>query len=338
MELKCLDYFILCQITSFILVLTALFAIFPLHLLPCFLSGFIVYETILVLTPLIERLVQGRIARWISIMFLSMLVILTLVIGITKLITFLLHDFQNLATFHVTANKLLEDAQHTLSPVIAKYLPLDTNDLQNQITSWLHTHLIMQTFGKNAAHIIATMFIGMVLGAIISLRHDNIHRPYAPLSSAILNRLRILTKAFHTVIFAQIKVSLVNTVLTGIFLFGVLPLFLLHFPFAKTIIVLTFFSGLLPIIGNLISNTAIVLIGLSISLEAGIISLTYLILIHKLEYFINAQIFSSRIDAQTWEILLAMLILESTFGMSGVIAAPIYYAYLKAELRNSHLI
>ncbi|VFP81717.1 AI-2E family transporter [Candidatus Erwinia haradaeae] len=338
MEIKCSDHVRICQITSFLLVFSALFSIFPLHLLPCFLSGFIVYETILALTPIIERLVKGPIARWISIMFLSMFVILTLVAGITKLITFLLHDFQNLASFHLTANKLLEDAKHTVSPIIARYLPLDINDLQEQVAEWLRKNLVTQTFGTNTVHIFATMLIGMVLGAIISLRNDSIQRPNAPLSSAILNRLRILSKAFHNVIFAQIKVSLVNTVLTGIFLFAVLPMFLLHFPFSKTIVVLTFFSGLLPIIGNLISNTAIVLIGLSISLEAGSIALTYLILIHKLEYFINAQIFSSRINAETWEILLAMLILESTFGVSGVIAAPIYYAYLKAELRNSRLI
>jgi len=154
----------------------------------------------------------------------------------------------------------------------------------------------------------------------------------------MLDRLTTLAAAFHNVVFAQIKVSLVNTVLTCGFLFGVLPLFGLHFPFAKTVVVLTFIAGLLPIIGNLISNTVIVLIGLSISLEAALIALIYLVLIHKLEYFINARIFGSRISAKTWEILLAMLVFESAFGLAGVVAAPVYYAYLKAELRASRLI
>ncbi|ATZ11579.1 AI-2E family transporter [Erwinia amylovora] len=339
MEIRNYDRVTLCQAASYLLVCAALYAIFPLRLLPCFLAGFIVYETILALTPLVERLVKGPVARWISIMFLSVMLILALVTGITKLIGFMLNDLQNPAAFHATASKLLEDAQHTLSPVITRYLPSDIDELQTRIIGWLREHLVVvQTFGRNAAHTFATMLIGMLLGAIISLRISVGKRPDAPLKEAMLDRLSILAAAFHNVVFAQIKVSLVNTVLTGAFLFGVLPLFGLHFPFAKTVVVLTFIAGLLPIIGNLISNTVIVLIGLSISLEAALIALVYLVLIHKLEYFINARIFGSRISAKTWEILLAMLVFESAFGLAGVIAAPVYYAYLKAELRAASLI
>ncbi|WP_455810780.1 AI-2E family transporter [Pseudomonas graminis] len=339
MEIRNVNRAQLCQAASFGLIFIALFAIFPLRLLPCFLAGFIVYETILALTPLVERLVKGPIARWISIMFLSVVIILALVTGITKLIGFLLHDFQNPAAFHATASKLLEDAQHTLSPVVTRYLPSDIDELQNQVVTWLREHLVVvQTFGRSAAHTFATMLIGMLLGAIISLRNSSGIRPEAPLKQAMLDRLTTLAAAFHNVVFAQIKVSLVNTVLTCGFLFGVLPMFGLHFPFAKTVVVLTFIAGLLPIIGNLISNTVIVLIGLSISLEAALIALIYLVLIHKLEYFINARIFGTRISAKTWEILLAMLVFESAFGLAGVVAAPVYYAYLKAELRASRLI
>jgi len=339
MEIRNVNRSQLCQAASYGLIFIALFAIFPLRLLPCFLAGFIVFETILALTPLVERLVKGQIARWISILFLSVVVILALVTGITKLIGFLLHDFQNPAAFHATATKLLEDAQRTLSPVIVRYLPSDIDELQNQVVTWLREHLVVvQTFGRTAAHTFATMLIGMLLGAIISLRNSSGQRPEAPLKQAMLDRLTTLAAAFHNVVFAQIKVSLVNTVLTCGFLFGILPLFGLHFPFAKTVVVLTFIAGLLPIIGNLISNTVIVLIGLSISLEAALIALIYLILIHKLEYFINARIFGSRISAKTWEILLAMLVFESAFGLAGVVAAPVYYAYLKAELRIAHLI
>jgi len=100
MEIRNVNRAQLCQVTSYGLIFIALFAIFPLRLLPCFLAGFIVYETILALTPLVERLVKGPIARWISIMFLSVVIILSLVTGITKLIGFLLHDFQNPAAFH----------------------------------------------------------------------------------------------------------------------------------------------------------------------------------------------------------------------------------------------
>ena len=34
----------------------------------------------------------------------------------------------------------------------------------------------------------------------------------------------------------------------------------------------------------------------------------------------------------SWELLLAMLAMEAAFGIGGVVAAPIYYAYVKREL------
>jgi predicted PurR-regulated permease PerM len=96
--------------------------------------------------------------------------------------------------------------------------------------------------------------------------------------------------------------------------------------------------GLLPVIGNLISNTVIVVISLSLSVYVAAASLAFLILIHKLEYFINAKIVGTQIHARAWEILIAMLLMEAAFGVPGVIAAPVFYAYLKAELGRSKLI
>ena len=58
----------------------------------------------------------------------------------------------------------------------------------------------------------------------------------------------------------------------------------------------------------------------------------FLILIHKLEYFLNARIVGGQIEARTWELLVAMLVMEAAFGLQGVIAAPIFYAYIKREL------
>jgi predicted PurR-regulated permease PerM len=109
-------------------------------------------------------------------------------------------------------------------------------------------------------------------------------------------------------------------------------------PFTKTMIAVTFIVGLLPIVGNLISNTVIFLIALSVSASAAIGSLIFLILIHKLEYFINARIIGTRIRARAWELLVVMLVMEAAFGIAGLVAAPIYYAYIKEELSARGLI
>jgi predicted PurR-regulated permease PerM len=147
-----------------------------------------------------------------------------------------------------------------------------------------------------------------------------------------------LSSAFRNIVFAQIKISLLNTAFTSVFLAVVLPLCGIHLPLTKTLIALTFLLGLLPVVGNLMSNTLIFIVGLSLSIWVALAALGYLIVIHKVEYFLNARIVGGQINAKSWELLLAMLIFESAFGLPGVVAGPIYYAYLKSELRNAQLV
>ncbi|MFL6665893.1 MAG: hypothetical protein ACJ8J3_01865, partial [Burkholderia ambifaria] len=125
---------------------------------------------------------------------------------------------------------------------------------------------------------------------------------------------------------------------TGIYLLVALPIFHQRLPLSKTLVLVTFIVGLLPVIGNLISNTLIVAVSLSVSMGTAIASLAFLVVIHKLEYFLNAKIIGGQIESRAWELLLAMLIMEAAFGLPGVIAAPIFYAYLKRELYMLRLI
>jgi predicted PurR-regulated permease PerM len=92
------------------------------------------------------------------------------------------------------------------------------------------------------------------------------------------------------------------------------------------------------VLGNLVSNTVIVIISLSHSLYVASASLAFLVIIHKLEYFVNARIIGSQIKARAWELLIAMVAMEAAFGVQGVIAAPIFYAYVKKELSDRELI
>jgi predicted PurR-regulated permease PerM len=99
-------------------------------------------------------------------------------------------------------------------------------------------------------------------------------------------------------------------------------------------IAITFLVGLLPVIGNLISNTVIVIVSTSHSFMIALGSLVFLIVVHKFEYFLNARIVGGQIHAYAWELLVAMLFMEATFGLPGIVAAPVYYAYVKSEFRE----
>jgi predicted PurR-regulated permease PerM len=173
----------------------------------------------------------------------------------------------------------------------------------------------------------------MILGAVIALQSVPEPGQLKPLAGALLIRVQRFVEAFRNIVFAQIKISLLNTTFTGIFLMGVLPLFDVHLPLTKTLILITFVAGLLPVVGNLISNTAIFVVGLSMSIWVALGALAYLIVIHKVEYFLNARIVGGQIKARAWELLLVMLVFEAAFGIAGLVAAPVYYAYLKSELK-----
>jgi len=59
-----------------------------------------------------------------------------------------------------------------------------------------------------------------------------------------------------------------------------------------------------------------------------------MVVIHKLEYFLNARIIGAHVNARAWELLTAILVMETLFGLYGVVAAPVFYAYVKKELRD----
>jgi predicted PurR-regulated permease PerM len=196
----------------------------------------------------------------------------------------------------------------------------------------------LQKIGTEAGRIGVHILIGLGIGALIALHDVHPSHPLGPLAQALQERAVRLSEAFRRIVFAQVRIAAVNTTLTALYLAVVLPIFGVDLPLTKTLIAVTFFVGLLPVVGNLVSNTFIVVVSLSVSLSVAIASLVFLLIIHKLEYFLNAHIVGTQIHARAWELLLAMLGMEAAFGIPGVIAAPIYYAYLKDELVSRRLI
>ena len=80
------------------------------------------------------------------------------------------------------------------------------------------------------------------------------------------------------------------------------------------------------------------ILSLSVSHVVAVASLVFLVAIHKLEYVLNAYIVGIQVHAHAWELLLSMVVMEAAFGLPGLIAAPIYYAYLKDELMSRKLV
>jgi predicted PurR-regulated permease PerM len=148
---------------------------------------------------------------------------------------------------------------------------------------------------------------------------------YSVICAELADRFRLLYRSFATVMGAQMIISAINTLLTLVFVLWT------QLPYPGLIVVVTFFCGLLPIIGNLISNTVIVSIAFTVSPKLGLIALVFLVLLHKLEYFLNSHIIGTRIKNPMWLTLLALIVSERLMGIPGMILAPVLLHYIKVE-------
>lgn len=326
-------------IASYIAAAVALLLVMFLHLLPALIAGLTVYAVVDALAPLLERKWPGGWARQLVVGVLAVVVAGLLALLIFGAVAFFRVELGDPNTLFDRLMPVIDRARTQLPAWIVAYLPVSAEDFRYTATQLARTHSEqLQVAGKETLHVFGRILVGLALGALVALTHARAGDGGGPLRRDLTTRCTRFTQAFHDIVFAQARISVLNTLFTAIFLLIVLPLAGAQLPFTKTLIVITFVVGLLPVIGNLISNTLIVIVALSVSLWAALGALIFLILIHKLEYFLNAEIMGHRIHARAWEILLAMLVMEAAFGLPGVVAAPIYYAYLKSELTAAKMI
>lgn len=328
------------RIASYIAAGLGLFLVLYLRLLPALLAGLLVYEVVVSTAPLMGRRLSGDRARVLAVALVGVVVVGLLTLLVLGGISFFRNEIGN--PEDLWQNRLMplvERARQQLPPAVVDRLPESVDALRITAMDWARSHAVtLQLAGKEAARVVVHIIIGLVLGAIVALSRARPTHQVGPFAAELSLRSARLADAFHNIVFAQIKISLFNTLFTGIYLLAVLPMFGVHLPLTKTLIVITFVVGLLPVIGNLLSNTAITVVGLSVSLYVGLGALAFLIVIHKFEYFLNARIVGGQIRARAWELLVAMLLFEAAFGLPGLVVAPIVYAYLKAELEAERLI
>ena len=322
------------EITAWIIAALLLIFILVFHLLPALLAGLLVFELVHIISPYVAKHLPGQRSKFIALGLLAFTIISLLTLAGIGLVTFLRSDAAGLTMLFDKMAEIIEGSREMSPAWLLSYLPADAETLRLSMTAWLRTHAAeLQLAGKEIARLTAHILVGMVIGGMLAVREIVPIHHYKPLARAMAERATRLGTAFRRIVFAQVRIAAINATFTAIYLALILPLLGVQLPLTKTMIAITFVAGLIPVIGNLISNTVIVIVSLSQSLDIAIGSLVFLIVIHKLEYFLNARIVGSQIHARAWELLLAMLLMESIFGIIGVVAAPIYYAYVKDELK-----
>jgi predicted PurR-regulated permease PerM len=327
------------SLASQVVMIIGLGIVLLLGLLPALLAGLLVYNIIIFGAKSLGRLgVLPKSAKIILLAVISLVVIALFALGGIMFASFVSDGPESIVGLIKHMADVVITARKSMPEWTQQYLPSNIEEWQTQVHEWLLGNArYLSAVGRGAGVFLAHVIFGIIIGGLAALQAAE--KPSkAPFTEALGTRAACLSLAFRRIVFSQIRISALNTLLTGIFLALIMPAFGYHLPLVKTMILVTFIVGLMPIVGNIISNTIIFLIALGISPGAAVGALIFLILIHKLEYFVNARIIGSRISAHAWEILLAMLVMEAAFGIAGLVAAPIYYAYIKDELAGKGLI
>jgi predicted PurR-regulated permease PerM len=132
---------------------------------------------------------------------------------------------------------------------------------------------------------------------------------------------------FRQVMAGQVVISAINAALT------VILLVVLGIPSKLALTVMVFLFGLLPVVGNLISNTLICISALLWGgLSQMIVALIFLVVIHKLEYFLNSKIIGNIVHLPVYMTLLGLIVGEALFQISGMILSIPVILFVRAEL------
>jgi len=324
-------------IISYVLAIAATCAVLYFRLVPAVFAGLAVYVLTLKLARHLPQN-MNRFAHKIALGVVVICVIFCLTCTGAVVWSYISSNL-GISALLTTIVDTLERLRRTLPDSVAEVVPTTIEDLRQQLIALFGDHVQkISVVGMEGIKFFAHIILGMVVGGMAAVHHFNQHDKLPPFISSLRFRLGNLATAFDKVVFAQVKISGLNATLTAIYLLIVLPFFGIRLPMATILVLLTFVVGMLPVVGNLISNTVIVVISLGISLGTGMASLLFLVLIHKAEYFMNARIVGHEVQATAWELLSAMLLMEAVFGIAGLVAAPVVYAWLKAEVKAQGVI
>lgn len=232
--------------------------------------------------------------------------------------------------------KIEQAINSELYPLLSQYdLLLETKTIEYYVIDFLKQNLaltfsLIQKIGKNIFLLVLSIVICFIIQHRIHINHFKsvpVTNLFEHLVRFFNEKIAAFYRYFRTVMAAQLLISLINSVLT------LLLLIILQIPHKITLTVLVFIFGLLPIIGNIISN---VLICSAALIWTGkwqfIISLIFLIVIHKLEYILNGKIISHFVALPMHITLLALVIGESLFHIPGMILAIPTVLFLREQL------
>ncbi|MFA6316960.1 MAG: AI-2E family transporter, partial [Elusimicrobiota bacterium] len=285
----------------------------PLHLGPLVLAGLFSFMVLHYAFTAFHMKVRKFYAKWLAVASF-----VAVVAGLSWTVAHFVR--QTVATFPQIATTAMPKAIETARD-FGFELPFDNVDELRTVAVEAVKENVMAI--SRASKILTRQFFHIVVGVFLAILYflTEPKREYKPdlfdsVRREFNNRLDSFLASCDRVIGAQVLIALINTALTTVFLL------VMEIPYIAFLVPSTFLLGTLPIVGNILSNTLIVATALTVSLKLAVAALAFLVVIHKLEYFLNSRIVGSAIDTPMWQTLLCILIGEAVMGVPGIILAP----------------
>jgi predicted PurR-regulated permease PerM len=309
---------------SYLLVPLAVLASAWLHLAPVALAGLLSYMILDLTHRALARRLSPVLSRGLALaVFLVAAVVLTWMFA--RFVRSTIHTLPQIASTAIPRVIVLAESNGIELPFDNVY------ELREMAIQKIKEHAEAIT---KTSEVLTVQFFNILIIVFVAILA--FFRPPAPgggtdfcaeLGLQLGERTRTFMAGFEKVLGAQVLISAAYTVLTLAFLIT------MGFTHRIFLTLATFLFGVMPVIGNIISNSIIVATGLTLSTRHAAFALVFLILIHKSGYFVYGRVLGSSLKVPMWQTLLAILIGEVVMGVPGIILAPTVLHYAKEELR-----
>lgn len=315
--------------------LITLAAIFSLSHLMAFLISFLfLYLISDFMTKDVHRFVPF-IPRAILFSVLYILVIAAILLVTQKVIPLLLKNFPEMTTqLQVQIVKELKEANARWN--FAQYVDLD--EVKAGVLKASTSILRFLVDGLSPLYKGFVQFVfALAINLFMYFEAEKIDQTFTRNPESLMTflyrfvqvRARIFYVYFKRVMGGQLIISLINTAISTV---AIIALGLPH-PFLMIFIV--FFCGIFPVVGNLISNSVLILTAfVSIGVWGAVVCLILLVSIHKLEYFLNSKIIGGIVKLPMAVTLGALIFCEVMLGIPGLILAIPLVLFIRHEFEH----
>ena len=159
-----------------------------------------------------------------------------------------------------------------------------------------------------------------------NLRYTKLAESYKETADSIMLFAKVVGENFR----AQLFISLINTVLTGI------CLYILNINAIALLCTIVFLCGLIPVLGMIISSVPIILMAVNVGgIDLGLWALVMIVAIHMIEtYVLNPRIVSSVMHINPVMTLIILYIAHTLIGMWGMLLGVPVAVYIYRKISN----